>query len=322
MDKLKCIFCDRLTSIKEINVEKKYQNRVIAIKGVPAHECKLCNEIFLPKILTSVIRYAVEHSTRTKPIVLYEEALYEYQKSAGKIDAIDEIKSLSTKELRVPKEEYFILQDIFYGGYYKDCIKCQEEGLTHEEIEEDTIVLVYHHSSSKPLKGTILKKQDKTCSLVLSKDFAILNFSEGDPIVIRFSYNHMGYNIGGEVQHIDKNAHCIDFSVNEICYFREKRRSNRIPVSIFSEFSELNSDKKYEGIIKDISQHDLLICTKNKFGQGCPVEIYIHTSLKIITLIGAIVQENISTYNNEYGVEIVKIHEEDLYCLRKHLANL
>lgn len=321
MTKLKCIFCKNLTYIKEVNVKKKINTRIIAIKDVPAYECRVCNEIFYPAEIAVVIKYAIENLSH-KQIILYEDALYEYQKNTKRSITKSEIRSLGIKEIKNLREEQFIFQDVFYGGYYQDCIRCQEEKLTQKEIEENTIVLVYHHSKLKPLKGTILLNKTQNCLLALSKDFAILNFLEGDPIVIRFSYNHIGYNIGAEVQIIDKENQTLVISINDLHLYREKRSSDRIPVSIFAEITRLNSVDKQEGIIKDISQHGLLICTNTKFLEGCPVEVYIHTTLKIITVAGTIVREHICTNNNEYGIEIVKISKDDLECLKQFIMRL
>jgi YgiT-type zinc finger domain-containing protein len=319
MSKLKCIFCNRLTSVKETNIESKVNGKIIGVKAVPVHACKFCNEIFYTDELKSIIQYALDNLSDKKQIILFEDAQYEYQKNRGKIEAIKELRSMH--EDKPKREGFFILQDIFDGGYYKNCIRCQEEKLTYEQIEEDSSVLVYHHSNLKPLKGTIIKKQNQVCSLRLPKTFIMLNFLVGDPIVIKFTHNDLGYNIGGEIKNINKRDNTFDFFSN-ILYIYKDQRDNGIPVSIFSEISDLRYNDRHEGIIKDLSKQGLLLCTKDKFVEGFRVELCIHTSLKLITLTGTIMTEYIEAYNNKYGIEIVKISKEDLYYFKKYIMDL
>jgi YgiT-type zinc finger domain-containing protein len=318
MSKLKCIFCNKVISgVRNVNIEKKYNNRIIAVKNIPASECKFCNEVFYSEEILCVVRYAIEHLSHKKQIIMYEDALYEYQKSEFKTNVV--VGKIPNKAQQ--EEDYSILKDIFSGEYYKDCIRSQEDKLTYEEISEESFILLYHHSMLKPLKGKLMEKQDGTCSLAILNDLSILSFLRGDPIVVRFSRNHVGYNIGGEIKDIVKKK-ILYFSINELHYYREQRRSDRIPVSISAEVYLLSSNDRKEAIIKDISHHGLLICTKAIFTVGSPVNIDIYTSRKIVTFTGAIVREVSCIYNNEYGIEIIKVNKDDLFYLKKHLMYL
>jgi YgiT-type zinc finger domain-containing protein len=323
MPKLKCIFCGKLTTEREVNIEKKYNGRIVAIKNAVINYCTKCNEKFYSNELTDVIKFALENMAE-RPIILYEDALYEYYKISSKGDIVDQFKSITQKneENKEDKEESFILDDVFDGAYYKTCVRTIEERISSKDVKEDLVVMIYHHLNTKTLKAVVGKNDGDIHSLRLSNNTALMGFSDGDPFVLRFSRNGTGYNIGCSVDKVDKHNETIYFTVEDLYSYKEKRRSDRIPVSIYAEICKLGEKVQFDGIVRDLSKHGLLICVKEVFEKGTVVEIHLHTSFKIISLIGAVVREEVGKHNNKYGIEIVKVEKDDMFFLKKHIMCL
>lgn len=322
MAKLKCIFCGKLTIEKEVNIQKKISGRIIAIKNALANYCPVCDETFYSNELTSVVKYVIENMSKTRPITLYEDALYEYKKNVEGIEDISTQFRKIAKQDAEPKNEVFILEDVFRGIYYENCMKAIVEEISYEVIKKDLIVFIYHYSCVKILKAIIDKSFGQDCSLKVLKEFAILSFNTNEPFVLKLSQDGITYNLGCIVKKVNKQKSILNFELVNLYEHREKRRSDRIPVSIYSEITILGEQNKYKSIIKDLSKHGLSIYSKGLFEKGSAIEIYLHTSFKVICLIGAIVRESYGKDSNEYGIEIVKINKEDMFFLKKHIMNL
>ena len=67
--KLKCIYCNSLTTIREVNIEKKYKKRIIAVKNVPVHYCAKCSENFYCNDMLKIVRYAITNMSSKRQII-------------------------------------------------------------------------------------------------------------------------------------------------------------------------------------------------------------------------------------------------------------
>ncbi|MEN8907158.1 MAG: PilZ domain-containing protein, partial [Clostridiales bacterium] len=306
--------------------------RIIAVKNVPINYCVKCSENFYADDMVKIVKYAIKNMSEKRQIILYEDALFEYRKNI-KPDSIlpdllkiqkeaDPEKAKEQKKENEEKQNY-IFDVLFYGKYYHDCIKTLDEKMSHENLQINSVILIYHYVSTKPLKCIIKDKKDNCIISKFLNEMSILNFAESDPIVARFSVNQIGYNIGATVNKVDKKNNKIEFSINRVDYFRERRKSDRFPVSIYADMCKLYSSKKHSGIVKDLSRQGLFICIKDEFAIGSGVEIYLQTKHKIIAIIGSIVRkQDDGTSISGYGVEIVKISNTDLEYLKQYIINL
>lgn len=71
---IKCLFCNRTTSIQIINSQKKIKGKIITLTNAPVYYCEQCKETFTSKEVQDVFRYIQDRNLDDQYILFnYEE---------------------------------------------------------------------------------------------------------------------------------------------------------------------------------------------------------------------------------------------------------
>lgn len=79
MKAVKCMFCGSITSIHNINAQKKIKGKIITLSNSPVYYCDRCKETFTSKEVQDVFRYIQDRGLEEKNI------LFNYDDMAKKI---------------------------------------------------------------------------------------------------------------------------------------------------------------------------------------------------------------------------------------------
>lgn len=71
---IKCLFCNKTTSVQIINAQKKIKGKIITLKNAPVYYCEQCNETFMSKEVQDVFRYIQDRNLNEQYILFnYED---------------------------------------------------------------------------------------------------------------------------------------------------------------------------------------------------------------------------------------------------------
>lgn len=359
---IKCLCCKRDTKVEFKNIQKKHVERMVAIKNIPGHHCLKCKKTFYTHETVNVLKFVTsKYFTDKRILLLYDTVLQQYQdnlkllgyevdeekeKELSKVDIFkekndeekksDRLNNLSnllelgnlleieknknSNKISVEAEEQEDAKLTYSGPYYRGCKAA--ENLMSLKIERNQVVMVYHHSGIKPFRSVVLDSNGNICLVKIAKDFALMNFLEGDPTVLKFSQDEIVYVIGCTVTNINIRDMTAVLNIDKIRVCENQRRSERIPVSLYAEIRKPWNSERYIGVVKNLSLHGVLIRTKHDIGEGSGYEIDLHTSERIIYVRATIVRTQQVENYNEYGVEFSGADEDTREILKRFIQSL
>ncbi|MFZ5990105.1 MAG: PilZ domain-containing protein [Bacillota bacterium] len=186
------------------------------------------------------------------------------------------------------------------------------------EIKTGDIVSIRHFSGTKLFKSLVLESNSNTIQVKLIEDIALLNCSEGDPIVLGSELENEVYISSCTIINTDKSQNIIELKIDNYETTTNKRLFVRFPVSLYAEARIGESQKKHLAIVKNISFNGMMIYTKNDFPLYQELKFDIHAGVTI-HLKAIIIRKVKDTYNFEYGLKIVYTDVHTPNLLKKYL---
>ncbi len=171
-------------------------------------------------------------------------------------------------------------------------------------IKSGEIVSIRHCSGTKLFKSIVLDSIEDTLSVKLFEEIALLNCSEGDPVVLGFEYDSQVYMASCNILDLDKKENTLELKVDNFETITNKRLYERFPVSFYADVRIGESQKKNLVLVKNISLNGLMVNTKLDFPLYQELKFEMHLDIKI-HLKATIIRKTKDAHNNEYGLKIV-----------------
>ncbi len=171
-------------------------------------------------------------------------------------------------------------------------------------IKPGEIVSIRHCSGTKLFKSVVLETIEDTLSVKLFEEIALLNCSEGDPVVLGFELDSEVYMASCNILELDKKENILDLKVDNFETITNKRLYERFPVSFYADVRIGESQKKNLVLVKNISLNGLMINTKLDFPLYQELKFEMHLDIKI-HLKATIIRKTKDAHNYEYGLKII-----------------
>lgn len=190
--------------------------------------------------------------------------------------------------------------------------KRNEKSLNKKEMKESLsmirtgeIVSIYHYSFLNSIKSRTIAVVENIISVMLVRDFAEMNFFEGDPVVLVAELDNEVHVIGCNVLSINLKEHILEVSIDGINSSSNRRQYERFPVSLHADVITKNPREKSIGYVKDISKYGLLIYSKEELSISQEIEINLYIEKMVVFLKGRIVRRTDNKSYNEYGILLI-----------------
>lgn len=171
-------------------------------------------------------------------------------------------------------------------------------------IKSGEVVSIRHCSGTKLFKSIVLDTIEDNISVKLFEEIALLNCSEGDPVVLGFEYDSQVYMASCNILELDKKENTLGLKIDNFETITNKRLYERFPVSFYADVRIGESQKKNLVLVKNISLNGLMINTKLDFPLYQELKFEMHLDIKI-HLKATIIRKTKDAHNNEYGLKIV-----------------
>jgi hypothetical protein len=172
-------------------------------------------------------------------------------------------------------------------------------------INPGVIVTVRHYSLLNIFKSAVSDASDSEVSLKVSKEFSIVNFLIGDPIVIAFVENEKVNIIGGRLVKISPVDELLVMKIDVLEAEAKDRLYERFPASHYAGIRIVDTGKKCSALVKDVSNYGLYIFCSEDLYKGQVLDIDIFLTRDILSLKAEVVRKNEGITTFEYGMKIV-----------------
>lgn len=189
-------------------------------------------------------------------------------------------------------------------------------------IKVNDVVSVKHYSGINPFKSIVVGIDGDVVRVKLTKDFTLLNFLEGDPLVFGVESDGEVYMVGSNIVNIDSKEGIVEAVIDKFESGSEQRMYERFPVSLYSDVRTKLSKKKHLAIVKDISFYGLLIYCKSDFSINEQIEVDIYMEKTMVFLKGEIMRKKQGTNYIEYGLRILYEDANSMYFIKDYLKRL
>lgn len=166
-------------------------------------------------------------------------------------------------------------------------------------------VTVRHYSLLNVFKSTVLEADDSLVALRLTRETSITRFLIGDPLVVAYKLNGDLKVTGGRVTEFDPGRERLEFRVDVLENEANKRMYERYPLSYYADFRILDTGKKGQSLVKDISNYGILILTKEDLYKGQKVDMDIYMLRDILSFKAEVVRKQEGQEYFEYGMTIL-----------------
>lgn len=190
------------------------------------------------------------------------------------------------------------------------------------KVNVNTFATLQHYSHQVSLKGRIIAFKTNIVKVKLVDCSDTDNFFKNDPVVLYFS-SEGNVCVGNcEIAEFDKEEQVMTLNVEKYDYLKEKRISERFPLSKVCNIQIGQSLTRHPAIIKNISFNGIMFI--------CESDFPIYQKLKIIFDIGTPIElsaivirkRKLSSDKLEYGLKIVYIDENTPKLIRSYLIKL
>ncbi|MCX7745687.1 MAG: PilZ domain-containing protein [Clostridia bacterium] len=189
-------------------------------------------------------------------------------------------------------------------------------------IEPGSVLSIRHYSGVNPFKSILMEQNEETLSVKLTKDFAIMNFLEGDPVVLGFELGNQVYILGCDILKIHAKENYIILKIDKIDSDANKRLYERFPVSIYADVRSRDNKKKCLVTIKDISYYGMMIYSKCEFRASEELFFDIYMDKIMLFLKCAIVRRAERQNFFEYGIRIMYEDVNSMNFMKEYLKRL
>jgi hypothetical protein len=167
------------------------------------------------------------------------------------------------------------------------------------------VVTVRHYSLLNVFKCRVLDIRDRLITLRLTREFSITRFLVGDPIVAAYMEGDSIRIIGGRLTGLDPEAGQLEFEADAAESGASDRLYERYPLSQYADFRMLDTGKRGQALVKDISHYGVLILTRKELYKGQKMDIDIFLLRDILSLKAEIVRKHQGKVYMEYGLKIL-----------------
>lgn len=172
-------------------------------------------------------------------------------------------------------------------------------------INAGDVISIRHYSGINPFKSVVLSTNDDILVIKLTKEFAAMNFLEGDPVTFGFEAEDRVHIVGCDVARINARENVAELRIDKIESGAERREHERFPVSLYADIKDPVSRKKFLVAVKDISYYGMLIYSKEQFPTGQNVEIDIYMDKTMMFLKGNILRKIQGQHYMQYGLKVM-----------------
>ncbi len=169
-------------------------------------------------------------------------------------------------------------------------------------INKNDIVSIRHCSGKRLFRCVIVDKNFDDLVLNFIDEIVMFECSEGDPVVLGFESENEIYIASCNIIKIDKVANNLSITIDSMEILRNKRLSERFPVSVYSNIKIGESQTKHIGLIKNISFTGILLYSKSEFPLYQKLKININVGVPL-TIQAVVVRKSRELHNFEYGLK-------------------
>lgn len=171
-------------------------------------------------------------------------------------------------------------------------------------IKPGEVVSIRHCSGTKLFKSIVLESMEDNLSIKLFEEIALLNCSEGDPVVLGFEVENDIYMASCNILEMNKKDNKLTLKIDNFETLTNKRLYQRFPVSFYADARIGESQKKHLVLVKNISLNGLMINTKSDFPLYQELKFEMHLDVKL-HLKATIIRKSKDPHYYEYGLKII-----------------
>lgn len=165
------------------------------------------------------------------------------------------------------------------------------------------VVSIRHYSGTSSFKSIVQDVRENSIIVKLTKEFAILNFFEDDPVIIGYEIGREVYICDGTIIKVSPRNNNFEIKCNNAQIITDKRLDERYPVSLYAEIT--SARKRETALIKDISINGMTIKTKLDFSEGLEIELDAYLGKAVVPLRATIMWKKKEIEKYQYGVQFV-----------------
>ncbi|NLV36953.1 MAG: PilZ domain-containing protein [Clostridiaceae bacterium] len=169
-----------------------------------------------------------------------------------------------------------------------------------------SLVTISHYSMTSVFTSTVLAVNENSIEVKLPRECMRADFSAGDPLAVAYEFKNSPIIKGGRVIYFNARDGVLVFE--EDLYEEEMRMRSydRFPVSLYADYrvvEEMVNRKNY-ALVKDISEHGLLIYSRESHFNGLNLSMDIYITRSVLTMDAEIVRRVEHDGYYEYGLRI------------------
>lgn len=191
-----------------------------------------------------------------------------------------------------------------------------------ERVKPGDKVLMRHYSGINPIKCVAASIENGAVSIRPIKESSMLNFKEGDPLVLGYEADYQVHIVGGCINSVNTNESLLLLSIDKGDLSSEKRNYKRFPVSLYADLRVKNVNERYNVIIKDISDYGMRIFAKKELMVNQMVELDIYLERAMLFLNANIVRKTARQHNFEYGLGLYYKDKNTLEHMKSYVKKL
>lgn len=189
-------------------------------------------------------------------------------------------------------------------------------------LKAGDVISVRHYSGLAPFKSIIINTDDEKIILRLTKEFAIMNFLAGDPVVLGYESEEEVKIFGCNILDINIRENTLYLQVDSIDSESNRRQYERYPVSLYADIKLRNGGKKFLATIKDMSYYGMLIYSKADLNISELLEVAIYMEKSTVFFNTNIVRKAERPNYFEYGLGIIYSDGSSLNYMKDYLKVL
>lgn len=189
-------------------------------------------------------------------------------------------------------------------------------------IKAGEIVSIRHYSGINSFKSVIIEYHEDKVTVKLTREFSIVNFFEGDPVVISLYVKEEVISVGCTVSRIQNDKGIVELKIDSVERYPEKREYERYPVSLYADIKKESSRKKYLAIVKDINLYGLCFYSKEEFEVEDALEISMYVEINMLFLNVFIVRKEKKENYFEYGAKILYKDASTMGIMEEYLKKI
>ncbi|MDP4092514.1 MAG: PilZ domain-containing protein [Bacillota bacterium] len=189
-------------------------------------------------------------------------------------------------------------------------------------LKAGDVISVRHYSGLSPFKSIVITADNGCVKVKLTKEFALLNFLIGDPVVFGYESNDLVYIFGCNVVDISIREGIVTLKVDNIDAESNKRKYERFPVSLYADMKLRSSNKKHLATIKDMSCYGMLIYSKADIEVSELLDLAVYMDKSIAFFNTNVIRKSESANYFEYGLGIIHSDSNSLNTMKDYLKVL